>query len=337
VEQVFLLIAVYFLSPGKNELFLVTKSIVWSAVGVFFIGISESFTSQRIIADSLYTVDREIINDYYLRFGLVRATATLGLANYFGNACVLIFPLILYLYNKLHQKRYLVAITVTIFAIIHSGCRSDMLFLLVITLFYFIHIYSSKERLKAFTKNSACIISSSIIIIIFLSIISPAMAYYYKGMARLISNELVQRDEKYESLEVNENIGTGSGTRIMQFSGLYYVAFINPITGLGAGAEVRGDIKYYANDNWGAAEGWNTYYSYDVGIVETFCNEGILGLTGLIMLLLFLFIDSKRSGVFAYRLLLPTYILCTLSTSNMFAYIFVYMILFSPNMPTCQA
>lgn len=330
IEQFSLFIVIGLLAPDKDERFLIIKSVVWSAVGIFTIGISESLTSSKIITQSLYTVHRLMWNDSYYRLGVLRSTSTLGLANYFGNACILVLPLIIYLYSRLNQKRYLLAIIITILAIIHSGCRSDLFFLIALTVMYFLHLFKSRERINHYIKAAVFIASSTAAIILIFSLSSPTMANYYKGMGGLLSNEFKNEDLTYGISTYDVSNGTGSSSRLMQFSGLYYVATKSPVIGLGSGAEIRGDVKYYVNESWGSEKGWNTIYSYDVGIVEIFCNEGILGLIGVVMLLAFLFNDSKKSGIFTYRLLLPTYLMCTLSTSNMLTYIFVYIIIFSP-------
>lgn len=328
-EQLFLLIAVYLISPDKDERFLIIKSVVWCAVGVFILGIFESITSVKTITYALYTVQRPMWNDEFYRLGILRATSTLGLANYFGNSCILCLPLIFYLYDKLRQKRYLVAVVVTILAIIHSGCRSDLYFFFLIVFIYFIRVFRDKERLKLFLKNTLYIGVSTFVIIFLLAVYNPTLANYYSGLTGLVFNEFNPNFDEYKAAEVTEVIDRGSHSRLMQFTGLYHVATISPLTGLGSGAELRGEIQYYTTDDMSEFKGWNTFYSYDVGIVEIFCNEGLLGLIGVIMLLLFLYIDSKKARIFPYRILLPVYLMCTLSTSNMFEYIFLYIIIFS--------
>ena len=188
-EQLLLLIAIYYLMPRSEEQFTLIKAIVWSATAVSLCAIAESFTSYRIF-DNLYTVSKAMLNERYVRLGLLRSTATFGLPTLFGNACLLVFPLVLYLYEKTRYKRYLLCSLVFVFAVIHSGCRSDMLFLIFTTGIYALQYIKDIQRLKLLTKNIITIIIISGIIIGILSSVSPKYAYFYSGTGKSVLNSV---------------------------------------------------------------------------------------------------------------------------------------------------
>ena len=93
-EQLCPIIAVFLLQPTKEQTTTIIKTTVYSASALFAIGILESYTRIRPF-DSLYTVQREMLNEHYIRLGLYRATTSLGLPVFYGNMCIIILPLIL--------------------------------------------------------------------------------------------------------------------------------------------------------------------------------------------------------------------------------------------------
>ena len=328
IEQLMLLYALYLLKLSSKEIDTLLKFIAWSATALFAIGIFESLTSIRPF-DTLYTVSRYMYNDYYVRLGLLRATTTFGLANFYGNMCVLITPIIFYLYKTTRKKIYIACILLDILAIIHSGCRSDMIFFIALyTLFLVFVSNKSKERVHII-RDTVLIISILFTWIVLTSLISPNFHYYYEGTAKSILNAV--------GFEFNLNEGAPAGvagyglneinpihSRTGQLSAIPYTLSVNPIFGLGSGCQNRGQVMFYNNTTWIYVR------TLDIGIVEIICTEGILGLLGYISLFLCLLIVikekllNKNKPVAFTQLtcfLVISYFLCILSTVNMPSYL----------------
>ena len=334
VEQLFFLLAIYLLSPTKEELHTLVKCIVWSATSLFVIGILESYTYIRPF-DALYTVSRAMLNDHYERLGLLRATTTLGLPGIFGNMCLLMLPLIFYLYRTTRQKKYVVIIFLDFWAIIQSGSRSDIFFFVAVNILYFAYIVIRKNDFVAYIKNVSIISFSLILVIGILSAINPKLFYYYEGFfisnAKVLGIEIESDnddDVPYESTEGNVR---AVSSRTYQFSGIKYAMNINPLFGLGNGSLQNGDVYYYSFNEWRPSS------TFDVGLVEILVTEGIIGLIGHIALLLFMLtilIQKKLYNnmpleLFSIFILWPvTYLISTLSTANLYKFLIVIVMYF---------
>ncbi len=325
VEQLFLLLAIYLIAPTKDEIIILIKAIVWTAAALFAIGIIESVTGVRPF-DSLYTVTRELYNLYYYRLGLLRATTTMYAPAIYGNMCILVMPLILFLYNCERAKKYLVIAGFDVLAIIHSGSRSDYFFLVFIFLFYLIFVLKEKSRRLLCIKNCGSIIAILLLFISIFSALSPNLKYFYVGSAKSVLNEIgfdfdLDKDAPNGVKGYGSN-RSGSVSRIRQFTGIYYVAKRNPLFGMGSAAILRGDVQFYWHTDEGY-DGWVRATAYDVGAVEIFCDEGLLGILGMCSLLIYMAIKSKWSDY--YKMLLLAYILATLSTGNMISFLMLYV------------
>lgn len=323
-EQLLLLFAIYMLAPTRDEIIDVMRAIVVGATVLFVIGIFESYTSIRPF-DALYTITRFALNDHYVRLGLLRATTTLGLPGFYGNMCVYMLPIIFYLYELTGSKKYIVITGLDVLAIIHSGCRSDMIYLVGILGIYFIYVLNGKKRRLLFIKNAVAV---TIVLLLFIggaSLASPNLRYFYVGNGKSVLNELGFEFDLNEGAPEGAdgfgNGGKGSLSRTAQFSGLRYVAGINPIFGLGSGAQARNAIKYCWYGHWLSAS------TYDLGIVEIFCDEGIIGTLGLSLIIIFMIISSRKNKY--YQLAIFTYLISTLSTANVYEYIMLFIIIFS--------
>ncbi|WP_143008440.1 hypothetical protein [Pseudobutyrivibrio sp. YE44] len=314
--------AIYLLALTKEELTTLLKVVVYVATALFVIGIFESITSIRPF-DALYTAQRYMLNDHYVRLGLLRATTTLGLPGFYGNMCILMLPAIFYLYEITRHKRFLVIAGLDILAMIHSGSRSDVFFTTAVIIAYFLYVVKGKERKLLFCKNALAVICSLLLVVIACSLINDNLRYFYSGSCKAVLNEVgfdfdLDKDapDDVNGFGVNP---TGSISRTRQLSGLTYTARINPIFGLGSGAQVRGDVQYYWKDEW------HVVYSYDLGFVETFCDEGFIGILAMISLFIFMIATSKNSRFL--QLSVFSYLLSTLSTANMYTFLFAFILI----------
>ncbi len=327
-EQLLLLVAFYLLAPKKEEIITLIKVIVWTAAVLFVVGVIESIFSVKPF-DALYTVRRNLyVLDYY-RLGLRRAATTLYAPSVYGNMCILMMPLIMYLYETTRAKRYLVVAGLDVLAIIHSGSRADMFYLFLVAAVYLIIATKGKERRILFIKNSCIIAAVLLVYMSIASLCSANLRYYYVGTVKSILNEVgFDFDLDKGAPEGSGGYGSnsnGSMSRTRQFTGMYYVAKINPIFGMGSEAARRGDIKFYWHSERGSDK-WVAAPAYDVGMVEIFCDEGLVGLLGICSLLIFMLLKSRRSWL--HQLLLICYLLCSLSSGNMYTFLMMYVLLF---------
>lgn len=332
IEQLFLVIAFYFLKLTKEEILDIIKITVWCATTFFLIGIFESFTFIRPF-DSLYVVSSPIMNEHYVRLGLLRATTTLGMPVMYGNMCVLMLPLILYIYVITKQKRYLICVSTCILAIIHSGSRADLLFIPIVMSTYFLYVLRNARRRIEFGIHLLTIISSLLLLISILCFSNPLYNYFYLGTGKSVLNELGYNYDLDENAPENTEFDSkaikgdskGTTSRLNQFSGILFTCKKNPIFGLGSGAQNRGEVQYYWNEKW------HTSYTFDVGYVQVFCEEGILGSIGFVFLALAIVscfrVPINYTADRCLFLLPITYALICLSSANMFNFLILIVII----------
>ena len=326
-ENLFLLVGLYLLAPGKKEIDTIIKSIVWSASGLFIFGIAESITSVRLF-DELFTISRALNNIHSYRLGLLRATTTMGFPNMYGNMCILILPLIIYLLKKTHNKIYLLSIVLNFLAILHSGCRSDLMWFILVTVIYLLHAaITERQNLKYIIK---CTLSVLILTALWLTITmqtNTSLNYYYTGTVKSVLNVVgfnfdlnTNKPEGVNGFGANPD---GVLSRSAQLSGIEYTLSKNPVFGLGNGFQNRGDILYYYIDRW------KEIRTVDFGLVEIIGAEGLLGFMAFFLLFgsfLVILWNRWKKHIFPADsmtcIMLPfIYILCTLSSANMMTYL----------------
>lgn len=331
-EQLFLLIAIYMLNPSKEELRTTITIVVWTATILFTIGILESLTSIRPF-DALYTVSRHLMNSHYIRLGLLRATATMGMPNTFSNACLLMLPLTLYLYNISCQKKYLLCIFINFIAGVHSGSRAYFFSFIFTLAFYFAFVLRTAPERIRFSKNAAIICALILLFMVSSSLINPNLQYFYIGTSKSLLNEVGFDFDLSEGAPdgvkgYGGNSGSdysftgGVGSRRAQLSGIEYTLARKPLFGFGSGALLRQEVQY----NFGGY--WKPVHAIDVGIVEILVYEGIVGLIGYISIFIFLLFNKKATlkniQSRFYYLAIFCYLLSTLSTANMVSFLFFY-------------
>lgn len=326
-EELFLLVGLYLLAPGRDEIDTTIKSIVWSASAFFVFGILESLTSKRLF-DELFTISRPVNNIHSYRLGLLRATTTMGFPNIFGNMCLLVFPLIIYLLKKTRNKVYLLCIVLNFLAILHSGCRSDLIWFILLSFIYLLHTFiTEKQNFKRTIKYTITIIAVTTLWLTIASIVNDNLNYFYTGTFKSVLNIVGFNFD----LEANKPEGVrGFGTnqdgvlsRTAQFSGIVYTLSKSPVFGLGNGFQNRGDIYYYYIDRWKSIK------SVDLGLVEIIGAEGLLGLAAFFLLFgsfLLILLSRRKKHEFPTDsrtcFFLPfVYLLCTLSASNMMTFL----------------
>ena len=327
-EQLFLLISIFLIAPTKDEITNLIKIVVGVATVLFVVGIMESIFFIRPF-DALYTVSRQMINMHYIRLGLLRATTTMIAPAVYGNMCILMLPLIFWLYENTRSMKYLIIAGLDVLAIVHSGARSDYLFFVIIIIMYVVFFLKEKKRRIMFVKNATLIAAILLLYVLCACINNANLRYFYLGSAKAVLNEVGFSFDLEQGAPDNTNgygaNPNGTYSRMVQFTGLYYTAKTSPVFGLGSGAQTRGDVMYVWTD-YDGIDRWHNAHSYDVGIVEIFCDEGILGFLGLCSLIMFLILISRR-GKF-YKLAIFTYLISTLGTGNLYQFLVFYVIVF---------
>ncbi len=323
IEQFLFLVAFYMLALNKSELTKLIKVIVWSATVLFVFGIFESFTRIRVFS-SLNTVSRGMLDLNYIRLGLLRSVTTMGIPNLFGNLCAFIVPMAVYLLRTTKEKKYCVVLFLNTLAIIHSGCRSDLIILVILTVLFGAFSLKNKKTRLLFAQNAAIVIALLISWIMILSMCDVKYRYYYSTTAKSVLN-IVGFDFDLNAGAPEGVDGYGKNTqgvysRTFQFSAVEDALSKNPLFGLGSGCEKRGELLYYFYDDY------HPGFSFDLGIVEVLCSEGIIGLVAYICLFIWytivLYKMMRRSGLYNDEFILMfslflTYLLSTLSTINM--------------------
>ncbi len=336
-EQLVLLIAIYWLSPTKEEILTLIKTIVMTATVFYVIGIIESMAFIRPF-DALYTVNRHVMNEHYIRLGLLRSTTTLGLPGMYGNMCILTLALTLYLYTLNQSKRYIFSMALCILAIIHSGSRSNYLYLIVIISTYFLFIIFDKNKRKHFIKHMVLVVLSLTLFIGSACYSNEYYNYFYTGSAKSILNEFgcdfdlnanaPAGVDGYGGNGYTNKYTGGFNSRKVQFTGIIYTFGKNPLIGLGSDCLSKKEAKYRFGKQWIPCT------AIDVGLVEIIMYEGILGLLGYICILSIFPLYILKEKIWSHLpdkilLLLPlSYLLTTLSTVNMTSFLFTILIIY---------
>jgi len=291
------------------------KGLVNLSGVLFALGIFESI-SRIDLGHYLYTADRALLNEYFIRLGLLRTDLTFGLPSFYATYCVMLVPFILYIYEKTFQKRYLVILTLDVFAVIHAGSRAQLLILgvLIVVTWLLQHKDMKIHYLKIYGK--LLLISCGILLVLSLS--SSHLRYYYTGTAKSLLNTVGFEFDLNEGAPEGVT-GYGSNTdgtysRIAQFSGIPYALHINPLFGLGAGAQNRGDVMYL----WKGT--WKNSNKYDVAYVAMIMDGGLIGFAGFMLLYAssFLLIWKNRGKLnTAFLFAFIAYLLCLFSINTL--------------------
>ncbi len=333
-EQLLFIICLWMLSPAEDDIKEVIATLVNVAAVHFAIGIFESFTTLRPF-DLLYTVDRYMLNEHFYRMDVLRATTTFGLPGLYGNMCVLMLPLLIYQIRNTGNRVYLIHLYLCAMAIVHSGSRADIFFFAFAAFLYIVYILiTDRKKWKELLINSALVGLMVVTTIVLVSSVSTGFRYFYQGTYKSVLNEV---GAEYD---LDQNAPAGSGgygenpdgtdSRVAQLSGIVYAMSQNPLFGLGSGAQNRGIIKYLRGDVW---KNSNTY---DLGYVQVFMDEGILGAIGYCLLFLFIFAGAfrsmKKSRELSALLIIYAlaYLCCMLSTANLkYLLLFEYVMVFA--------
>ena len=190
---------------------------------------------------------------------------------------------------------------------------------------YVLFLIKDKNRLIPFLKHTAIIAITLFLFIGSNCAGNPYFRYFYIGTGKSILNEVGFDFDLNEGAPeglsgYGSNAKSGTESRIIQLSGIHYTLNINPLFGLSHAALDNNLLKYYD------IYGWHSWNAIDLGIVEIIAYEGILGLIGVTLAIISMFLLAR--GNKTHLILGIVYLLTTLNTVNMYAFLFLLMAFF---------
>ena len=229
--------------------------------------------------------------------GVLRANAGFGISNFLAFYLVVVTPFVFWLRQKEEKIIYLVIGVMNFFALVFTGCRGNLFAYAAVVIIYM--FMQNKEQAKIFGKN---LLIGALIVTVISTVhgsLDDVFGYYYTGTVKSMLNVVGFDFDLNEGAPdgVNgygPNAERGTVSRTEQFSGIPYVLSMDPLFGLGAGAQNRGEICYYRNGEYKRS------HTYDVGYVAIVGDEGLVGTLGLLTLLagiVIIYISSLRNAV----------------------------------------
>ncbi len=280
-EQIALIIIFpEFLSNDEKRLKAV-KMLVYGCGVISILGILETLTGVCLF-DYLYTVKRSFLSERYIRMGLLRAATSFGHANLMAFYMSVMAPFVFWLYGRTKEKRFFIIAILHFFALVFTGSRGS-LFAYGITVLLYFFLSEKEERGKLFRRFAIGAVIAAVLIF-GQRAVSVNLKYYYDTTVKSLLNAVgFDFDLNEGAPEGSGGYGTnakeGNASRLSQFSGIEYTVSVNPLFGLGAGADRRGDIYYKWNGKWRKS------HTYDVGYVGIISDEGLIGALGFAFLL----------------------------------------------------
>lgn len=280
LQELILLIIISELLTTKKILYKCMEILIYSSAIIFLVGIIQSFTGVNI---SYYfnTVSRDMLQASTERLGITRAEATLGHPVYFAQYCALVFPLIMYFYENTKSKKYLIILILDIVAVLLSASRGAIIPFFVITIIMFL------DKNKASRRKYYVLSAVIVVCIAIASIINPKILNVFKEIIQSILNVFGSNYE-LSNFGLNEE---GTLSRTMQLSAVTSIIQKNClIFGLGAESMKRG-LVYFLSPISGM---WYETNTIDIGYLNYFSDEGIVGIIGIVSLLAGLLIKSIK-------------------------------------------
>lgn len=295
--------------------------LVFSSGVLGLLSIIESIIGVNIFY-YINTVSREMLMASFSRMGYYRAEAGFGHAVYYGAYCVVMIPICMYFIENTRKNYiYIVCFCLNIVGLVFSNSRGSLLAFIFIMLIMLI-TKKQKDLLKY---------RWLIFLIIFISIITyifvPTVTTFISDIVLSIFNIFSENSTEILNYGINKG---GLDSRLLQITGIIWAFSKNPLFGLGAGAHTRGLMYYNANGHWLKTN------TFDVGYIGIFCQYGIIGTIGYLVLFAFLFRLSVLSRfrdqgglqkMFKYCFI--AYFLCLLSISGIQKLLWTIIALFA--------
>ena len=274
LEQVCFVWIISRIIDSREKLKEALKIMVITSMFVSIIAIIGSITGKNWFY-KLNIVKREMLMASYSRLGFIRAEAGFGHPVYYGAYIVIIIPIIMYLIEneKKNTIIYKIAMILNVIALFFSNSRGSII------AFAILLIYMIINQKKIVLKKYIGILVIASVSFALVAIISPKMVNFFNNI--LISIYNVFSSERVDMQNYGQNNIHGLDSRVNQLSGVIWTLKHRPIVGFGAGAHMLKLIKFTdLNGRW-----FNTN-TFDMGYVAIFCQYGIIGSLGYIMLYL---------------------------------------------------
>ena len=274
---------------SKEKLREALKVIAITSLFVAVIAIIGSITGKNLFYN-LNFVKREMLMASYSRLGFTRAEAGFGHPVYYGAYIVIIIPIIMYLIETEEKCIiYKIALIFNVVALFFSNSRGSII------AFAFIFLYITINQKWRVLKKYLSIFVIGIVSLVFVSIISPKMINFFGDILKSIYN-VFSSDQVYIQ-NYGQNNANGLNSRINQISGIVWTLKHRPIIGFGANAHMKEMIKFCdSNGKWIVTD------TFDIGYVAIFCQYGIVGSLGYIILYLCIlkkcFEKNKNGNIF---------------------------------------
>jgi hypothetical protein len=245
------------------------KIFIYGGVAVLMVGIFQSITGINLFS-YLNRVNREMLDISGTRLGFVRANASFGHPVYFGQFCVLLLPLISFMYDNSRKTKYLCFLVIDIVALILSNSRGAIIPGIIIV----IVMVLQKERNIRWRYTSRGIVG-----FVFFAMISLIVTPIGNTVFMIIKSILNTFGASFILDEYGGN-ESGLDSRALQLSGISWIILNEAIWfGLGPNAHLRGLVSYFFLGRW------QSLPTIDVGYIGFFLFEGIVGSIGYLTLI----------------------------------------------------
>ncbi len=317
IEQVLLSILALNVIEKRND---IIQSICYGMGVVSTIGIFESIFVVKF-SPLFWTVNRTMLDERYIRLGLLRSVFTFSMPGCFAMFLVVQMPLVIYMYFFTRKTRYILIANLALIAVIHSGSRASIVTFFIMISICFLVI--KKEWRRDYLYKVIISVVCTFGFIFLLSLCSDSLQYYYVGTIKSLLNEIGFRFNLSAGAPngvdgYGINGGTGFFSRLFQLSGIEYTLRQHPFVGLGAEAQNRWAIMY----KW--IKDWHNYNTYDIGYVAFIGDEGLIGFAGnmfLLIVLVFKCFRNKKKYMSTEQgflgICIITYMICLLFTNGM--------------------
>lgn len=321
-EELFLVWIIQQMISSRIKLIACLEIMVYASGITAVLGIIESFTGFNVFY-SLNTVQREMLMASFSRMGMQRAETGFGHAVYYGTYCAVMIPICMYFIENYSWKKwkYYLCLTLNLIALFLANSRGSILSAGCILLYM---LFTKKQHELVKYKNYALVICISLI---FVAIIKPSILTFMGNIIQSVIDALTSDSSTIENYGINES---GMASRLGQFSGILWTLKNNPLWGLSANANKYGLVSYLTNQGI-----WAPTSTFDMGYIAIFCQYGIVGSIGYIVLfgtiikkLCSRINEDDRSLQRMFKYAFATYFLCLLSVSSVQKLLWVLIALF---------
>lgn len=252
--------------------------MIYSSGVVAVISIISTFIGKNLF-NYLNLVSRSLNLMDFTRFGLIRPQAGFDHAVHYGLFCAVMCIIVLhYMDNASGTKFSLFAICfiLNIIALFLSNSRGSLTAFIAT---FLLRLVEKKSVEKKQLKRMVLFLSILLLGVAILACITPQVFTFAENVLISLFASLINPDKMSNISGFGMNTD-GILSRTTQLSGVEYVMKKNLLFGMGSNADDRGLIQYLSP----YTHSWYVTDTYDVGYIEIFCNFGLVGFIGYILL-----------------------------------------------------